>query len=105
MELWIRSQDKEKLEKVSNVQYYFKANSYGPGGEHYVGTFFDNLCILGKYSTKERALEVLDEIQRKIIASKRIECNRFYTEGSHRNHEAKIDIPYIEPIVYEMPLE
>lgn len=27
---------------------------------------FDNGIILGKYSTKERALEVLDEIQKKI---------------------------------------
>lgn len=56
MNLWIRSQDKEKLVKVNDVAiemnmiygYFDKNTEY----EH-----------LGSYATKERALEVLDEIQ------------------------------------------
>ena len=60
MELWIRSQDKESLTKVSNIQYSFINTC------HFIGTYYDNLKILGTYKTKERALEVLDEIENKI---------------------------------------
>lgn len=69
MELWIRSQDKERLIKVSNVQYtYRKGDLYSDvRGKHYIGTYYDNLEILGEYATKERALEVLDEIEERIM--------------------------------------
>ena len=30
---------------------------------HGLGTYYDNLKILGTYKTKERAIEVLDEIE------------------------------------------
>lgn len=68
MELWIRSQDKTRLIKVNNVQYtYRKGDLYSDvRGKHYIGTYYDNLEILGEYATKERALRVLDEIQYKI---------------------------------------
>ena len=64
MKLWIRSQDRESLTKVSNVQYTYKEGSLytDVNGKHYIGTYYDNLKILGTYKTKERALEVLDEI-------------------------------------------
>ena len=54
---------------------------------------FDNGIILGKYSTKERALEVLDEIQDVIISSSYMEINEkeVMTCGSGK--------------VYEMPKE
>lgn len=69
MELWIRSQDKTRLIKVSNVQYtYRKGDLYSDvRGNHYIGTYYDNLEILGEYTTKERAIEVLDEIQNYIL--------------------------------------
>ena len=57
MDLWIRSQDRESLTKVSNVQYSFKNNI------HFIGTYYDNLKVLGNYKSKERALEILDKIQ------------------------------------------
>ena len=59
MDLWIRSQNKEKLIKVNNVclGYAEKLNMY------YLGVFYDDLQILAKYKTKERALEILDDIQ------------------------------------------
>lgn len=68
MELWIRSQDKECLVKISNIQYVLrKETNCGINTEyHYIGTYYDNLKILGTYKTKERALEVLTEIQNKI---------------------------------------
>lgn len=66
MELWVRSQDKKSLTKVSNVQYTYKEGDLYTDvkGKHYIGTYYDNLKILGIYATKERALEVLDEIQK-----------------------------------------
>ena len=69
MNLWVRSQDKESLTKVSNVQYtYKKGDLYTDVREkHYIGTYYDNLKILGTYKSKERALEVLDEIQNYIL--------------------------------------
>ena len=65
MELWIRSQDKESLTKVSNVEYTYKEGDLYTDvrRKHYIGTYYDNLKILGEYKTKERALEVLDEVQ------------------------------------------
>ena len=57
MNLWVRTQDKECLTNISNIQYVYKNNIHG------LGTYYDNLKILGTYKTKERAIEVLDEIQ------------------------------------------
>ena len=73
MELWIRSQDKLKL--FNNCNLYINT------------TFVDEFAIedlnnesikLGTYKTKERALEVLDEIQN--IFSLKIE-NKSYEEA------------------------
>ena len=57
MNLWVRSQDKECLTNISNIQYVYKNNMHG------LGIYYDNLKILGTYKTKERTIEVLDEIQ------------------------------------------
>ena len=61
MNLWVRTQDKECLTNISNIQYVYKNNIHG------LGTYYDNLKILGTYKTKERPLEVLDEIQNYIL--------------------------------------
>ena len=65
MDLWIRSQDRESLTKVSDVEYTYKKGDLYTDvrGKHYIGTYYDNFKILGEYKSKERALEVLDEIQ------------------------------------------
>ena len=63
MELWIRSQDKESLTKVSNISLKEIRKPYtNEFGYYGIGTYYDNLQVLGKYTAKERALEVLDEI-------------------------------------------
>ncbi len=60
MELWIRSQDKLKLVKVNYVYAIEnKINSFSIYGET-----IDSAPIIGRYETKERAIEVLDEIQK-----------------------------------------
>ena len=63
MELWIRSQDKLKLVKVNYVYAIEnKINSFSIYGET-----IDSAPIIGRYKTKERAIEVLDEIQNYIL--------------------------------------
>jgi hypothetical protein len=66
MELWIRSQDRESIFKVESVFY-----STNEENEHFIRTFIiddlrNGIVKLGQYETKERTLEVLDEIQNKI---------------------------------------
>ena len=65
MELWIRSQDKERLIKPidfyieETINYVNKCNEFNI----YALNFANNDIIIGTYKTKERALEILDEIQ------------------------------------------
>ena len=58
MELWIRSQDKEVLQKITSL--FVNDDGYIFSYD-YINS---NEVFLGKYKTKERALEVLDEIQK-----------------------------------------
>ena len=62
MNLWIRSQDKHKMLKCELLKYEEYEESFGIRGF----TSSDNWTI-GYYNTKERALEVLDEIQQRLI--------------------------------------
>lgn len=59
MDLWIRSQDKMTLKKIIDlsISQNLFTNEY---------TILCNHNVFGDYATKERALEVLDEIQKKI---------------------------------------
>ena len=59
MNLWIRSQDGKKLIKVNELKM-----ETVKGGNTFI---YSNATDLGTYKTKERALEVLDEIQRYIL--------------------------------------
>lgn len=67
MELWIRSQDKEVLLNIKGIQYqnYKLVENETVEANILIGlyNYYDNE-ILGEYETKERALEVLDEIQK-----------------------------------------
>ena len=69
MELWIRSQDKEVLLNIKGIQYqnYKLVENETVEANILIGfyNYYDNE-ILGEYETKERALEVLNEIQNKI---------------------------------------
>ena len=62
MELWIRSQDKEQLIKVDNLNVFH--NTVNCETINFI--IKNNFDDLGSYATKERALEILDEIQNKI---------------------------------------
>ena len=71
MELWIRSQDKMNLVKVRQIGVNYQDNkqiiaNYTPELYENSGGYYE---LLGTYKTKERALEVLDEIQDELIGS------------------------------------
>lgn len=56
MDLWIRSQDRMSLTKVFDLEINCDNEVIADDG-----------CPIGVYKSKERALEVLDEIQKYIL--------------------------------------
>lgn len=65
--MWIRSQDKEILMKVDNINLGIDVDTNEPTR---IFTFVDKTVTsftLGIYKSKERAIEVLDEIQEYLI--------------------------------------
>lgn len=63
MDLCIRSQSKLGIYKVDEI--YVDERDFGNEDiQYYIMT---NCVVLGKYKSKERALEVLDEIQKYIL--------------------------------------
>lgn len=67
MELWIRSQKKEKMLKVDNI-YIFEIENVIKGITMYSLETHTNWgeVALGRYETHVRAFEILEEIQNKI---------------------------------------
>ena len=110
MDLWIRSQDKEDLIKARNIRYW---------GENQIAvniwTSYNNInyVVVGEYATKERALEVLDEIQnilqpKYILDSSSIKKNgKSWVENGiiMQEYNANATIQEISTYVYEMPEE
>ena len=61
MNLWIRSQDRTFLRKVNTIGIVEGRDFW---------SIDENLTVsFGKYKTKERAIEILDEIQDELISS------------------------------------
>ena len=86
MDLWIRSQDKKVLIICR------KLCVSGTYGNEIIG---NDICSLGIYKTKERALEVLDEIDEFIDLFQRNGFgNVLSDDGVHPKHT-----------IYEMPEE
>ena len=94
MELWIRSQDKRALIPINKMI----TNTCE-------GLFYDG-TILGTYKTKERALEVLDEIENilKPIYQVKNEFKKSELTGNYKWETTQEYIP-INCKVYEMPEE
>ena len=112
MNLWIRSQDKKIMLKnpiliVDDDRILTPKNDYR-----------DTHLILGHYKTKERALEVLDEIQKILTGRLIIKTNRkvgskdlnklanfFDTKYVINDNEFEFIQPEATNIIYEMPKE
>ena len=91
MNLWIRSQDKERLTEVNDLRIY-----YGKEEDLWA---IEDCDDLGYYKTKERALEVLDEIQMVLFPKRYLnELEDLYTNLEIKNK-------YNNTYVYEMPKE
>lgn len=61
MNLWVRSQDRRILQKVDNI--FLDANY----DNKRISTYDGDNTELGTYKTEERALEVLNEIEERIM--------------------------------------
>lgn len=114
MKLWVRSQSKENLTIIKSLCY---ANHGGKnvvmGGEE---TTFD--IVLGKYHTKERCLEIIDEIQEilmknGIILFKNVDISEIPKEAlepfkaleylPNGDNQSQVSVHNAEVVIYEMP--
>ncbi len=92
MELWIRSQDRESLIKADNLGLFGNRIVFIPnrptGGRMTIGT----------YKTEQRALEVLDEIQKHITINATI-------TGNYEEQDTKIKSLMLgyQIRIFEMP--
>ena len=113
MELWIRSQDKMNLVKIRQISLNYQNNkqviaNYEPEQYENSSCFYE---LLGTYKTKERAIEVLDEIQN-ILKPKMI-VNTYKVEQAKLCDGTQFIKPMLDDIqvqnattyVYEMPID
>lgn len=106
MELWIRSQDKTRLIKINSLEYVEYQGVHSING--YYTNESDNYD-LGVYSTKERALEVLDEIQNILMPTIKYapiikeDIKPEYTYKQYVSEGANIEVIQLNTFVYQMP--
>ena len=110
MELWIRSQDKMNLVQIKQININYQNNkqviaNYIPETYENAGEYYE---LLGTYETKERALEVLDEIQNilkpKIIVQQGNPIAETLDSVVYRTPD-EVEIKELSVVVYEMPKE
>ena len=110
MELWIRSQDKLDLMKCKSIHIEEIPSSTEVAILCYASG--DKYSTIGYYKSKERALEVLDEIQNMIKPT--LINTEYHSEIKQDIDKLSFDvvmqpiedkITYIQPdvVVYEMP--
>ena len=61
--MWIRCQNKEMLINSNNIRIISDSRSYDIICDFYDGDYY----YLGEYSTKEKAMKVMDMIQKQIV--------------------------------------
>lgn len=114
MELWVRSQDKENLVKVNRLNVSGLVENGELTKKGLIRNLYDkDEDFLGIYSTKERAFEVLDEIQN-ILKPKTIvlkDLNKLNEDEMNQLRDLLSIMPSVNSIqelptyVYEMPEE
>jgi len=111
MELWIRSQDREMLLKTTSLCIEIQ-NDVDP--RLHTFNIFANGIKIGNYKTKERALEVLDEIQNILMPKVILNASSIKPIGEHytidngvvvQNYTADAKWEQVDTYVYEMPSE
>lgn len=96
MNLWIRSQDKIGLTKIDNICVMDNRIVFIPNSQY-------GRVTLGTYKTKQRALEVLDEIQNAVSGIITIEDVKEQNKKQYTGEALASKIT--QNIVYEMPKE
>ena len=110
MELWIRSQDRQELIKANEINVYQYDESAGLGNEWHI---FVRDYEVGVYKTKERALKVLNEIQKILqpiirytpVVDVKYDPNYTLPYKIHEQTGSEAKIIQYESYVYEMPKE
>lgn len=64
--MWVRSQNKEMLINSNNISIISDSRSYDIICDFYDGNYY----YLGEYSTKEKAMKVMDMIQNAITGTR-----------------------------------
>ena len=99
MELWIRSQDKTQLAQITGL---LLNDNEIRGFTNYHQNYYE----LGEYKSKERALEILDEIQ-KILKPQLIIKDSGKIIGSFEDtiirEGATYELKELSTFVYQMP--
>lgn len=118
MELWVRSQNKQRLSKVDDIYYVADGDFWA------IRTNRSALDYAGLYPTEERCLEIIDEIQKilqsnGLIIFKDIDISGLnkkdiepfnavgYTSSTNKafTNDGEISINQLDTAVYEMPQE
>ena len=97
--MWVRTQDKLGLFELKGVK--IREHSFENNTKEYIILGNDNLYNhLGTYKSKERALEVLDEIQSRISPG-------FNYKGNNEEADLFIKMQILNSMiaVYQMPKE
>ena len=100
MDLWIRSQDKELLvnAKAFELQHYKNSPC------QIFAVWNNNFMHIGTYRTKERAIEVLDEIQNILKPKYILNTSNIKPDGViFQNYDANVEIKELSTFVYQMP--
>jgi hypothetical protein len=127
MEVWVRSQDKEVFENVKSVRFCRMKKCDLKAEPNTMAEFIasaDAYCVecngefFGEYPTKERCIEIIDEIQKLLCQTFMIFRNLDITEDIAEYlkpkkgivYQAENQTPSIEyheqsVVVYEMPKE
>ena len=103
MSLWIRSQDKTELVKVEGIKY-----EKVPVGHSLLVPYEFGVFNVGQYESKERALEILNDIQSKLFNSNRVIVQTKYPCHPEDLYKMKMDfegINEIPAIVHDIGVE
>lgn len=108
MELWLRSTARTNLVKVEFLTIMEGSKFYNKEDGEFKGYTIADVCaghyrLLGTYKTKERALEVLDEIQQLIVAKYATGFNQ--TAAFSELNAKSAELVLRQMAVYDMPKE
>ena len=120
MELWIRSQDKTELIKIRKKLSIVPQESFDLGNGETIETgeysIYADHYHLGKYYSKERTLQILDEIQKLLVPdikllSKKInedqedDLSDLKTLFSVIQPDGELQVHQLHNVIYQMPQE